>query len=238
MTDLLLIPGAAGHPANWAELVPVLAALGHRGIAVDLPQHDERYGWAELTDVAVAAHEAGRTPQDEDDDGAGGAAVPCVVVGQSMGAFVAPLAAARIGASRVAHLVLLNPMIPAVGEPATGWSDRAGQEQARREAGLGEFDGELDFFNDVPDDVRDRLLAVDDRTPSQRSFDEPWPGPWPEGIPVTVLAAAEDRLFPLSLQRRLAAERLGVDVVVLPGGHCNALSHPDEIARALLALMP
>ncbi|WP_158277180.1 alpha/beta fold hydrolase [Serinibacter arcticus] len=233
MTDILLVPGAAGHPANWAELVPVLASLGHRGIAVDLPQHDERYGWAELTDVAVATYETGRTREHD-----GEASARCLVVGQSMGAFVAPLAAARIGASRVAHLVLLNPMIPTPGEPATGWSDRAGQEDARREAGLGEFDGETDFFNDVPDAVRDRLLAVDDRTPSQRSFDEPWPGPWPAGIPVTVLAAADDRLFPLALQRRLAAERLGCDVVVLPGGHCNALSHPEEIATALLALAP
>jgi pimeloyl-ACP methyl ester carboxylesterase len=50
----------------------------------------------------------------------------------------------------------------------------------------------------------------------------------------TVLAGRDDRFFPLAFQRRVARERLGQDVVEVPGGHLAALSHPDAVASALL----
>jgi pimeloyl-ACP methyl ester carboxylesterase len=50
-----------------------------------------------------------------------------------------------------------------------------------------------------------------------------------------VLAGADDRLFPLAFQRRVARERLGLEVVVVPGGHLNALSRPVELVEALVA---
>lgn len=225
MTDFLLIPGAGGHPASWDLLPPELAALGHRGIAVDLPQNDEAYGWAELAGATLSAYDSGRSHDD-------GAAQPCVVVTLSMGAYVGPLVAGRLGAK---HLVLLNPMVPLVGESAEQWWDAVGHEEARTAAGLGDFDEVGNFFNGVPDDVRDRLLARDQRGPSARSFAQPWPGPWPSDVPITVLAAADDRFFPLALQRQVARERLGLGVTVLPGGHLNPLSHAGEVARALVA---
>ncbi|MDX6702025.1 MAG: hypothetical protein QOF26_2251, partial [Baekduia sp.] len=46
-----------------------------------------------------------------------------------------------------------------------------------------------------------------------------------------------DRFFPLTFQQRVAAERLGLEPLVLPGGHLNALSQPDAVAGALLALV-
>ncbi|PRC50502.1 alpha/beta hydrolase, partial [Mycobacterium sp. ITM-2017-0098] len=46
---------------------------------------------------------------------------------------------------------------------------------------------------------------------------------------------SEDRLFPLEFQRRVVRERLGLEVEVIPGGHLAALSHPDELAAALLS---
>jgi hypothetical protein len=39
--------------------------------------------------------------------------------------------------------------------------------------------------------------------------------------------------FPLEFQRRVARERLGVDPVVVPGGHLVALSRPDELAAVI-----
>ena len=52
-------------------------------------------------------------------------------------------------------------------------------------------------------------------------------------MPTTVLAGAEDRLFPPDFQRRLARERLGLDVTIVPGGHMAALSRPHELAAVL-----
>jgi pimeloyl-ACP methyl ester carboxylesterase len=47
------------------------------------------------------------------------------------------------------------------------------------------------------------------------------------------VAGREDRFFPLELQERVARERLGVDPVIVPGGHLAALSHPEEMAAVI-----
>ncbi len=52
-------------------------------------------------------------------------------------------------------------------------------------------------------------------------------------MPTTVLAAREDRLFPFEFQARVARERLGTDVVPVPGGHLAALSQPEAISAAI-----
>jgi hypothetical protein len=48
-----------------------------------------------------------------------------------------------------------------------------------------------------------------------------------------VVAGRDDRLFPLEFQRRVARERLGTDVDVVPGGHLVALSRPAELTERL-----
>ena len=40
MTTFVLVHGAFGSPAELAPVIPLLEALGHRGIAVDLPCAD------------------------------------------------------------------------------------------------------------------------------------------------------------------------------------------------------
>ena len=47
-----------------------------------------------------------------------------------------------------------------------------------------------------------------------------------------MLASREDRFFPYDFQARVAHERLGLDVVPVPGGHLAALSRPEAIASA------
>ncbi|MCE0764378.1 alpha/beta hydrolase [Pseudonocardia kujensis] len=215
MTTFLLLPGAGGEARYWHRVVPELAARGHEPVAVDLPADDETLGWAEYTALALAA--LGDRPDP-------------VVVGQSMGAFLGPLVCAAVPARR---LVLVNPMIPAPGESAGQWWEATGQAEARTEAGYDGFDLERDFLHDLPADLRTEL-AAGGRNQSDRSFAEPFPlAAWPE-VPTTVLAGADDRLFPLAFQRRVARERLGLDVQVVPGGHLNALSRPVEVAEALV----
>jgi pimeloyl-ACP methyl ester carboxylesterase len=50
-----------------------------------------------------------------------------------------------------------------------------------------------------------------------------------------VIACRHDRLFPLDFMRRLARERLGVEVDVIDTGHLAALSRPQELAERLEA---
>ena len=52
-----------------------------------------------------------------------------------------------------------------------------------------------------------------------------------------MLAGRDDRFFPLEFQRRVAADRLGLAVDEIPGGHLVALSRPVELAERLAAYL-
>ena len=58
------------------------------------------------------------------------------------------------------------------------------------------------------------------------------------GSPCHLLAGADDRFFPVALQRRVARERLGIEPDVRPGGHLIALAHPRDVAGYLVAAAP
>ena len=57
---------------------------------------------------------------------------------------------------------------------------------------------------------------------------------WP-GVPIRVIVGRDDRLFPLEFQRRVARERLGVEIEATRGGHLVALSNPKGLATLLMA---
>jgi pimeloyl-ACP methyl ester carboxylesterase len=130
-------------------------------------------------------------------------------------------------------------MIPVPGETGGDWWAATGQGPAQAahwaELGLaGEPDDDDAFFHDVPDDV---AAAAKDQpfAQSARPFADPWPlTRWPD-VPTQVLAGRDDRFFPLRFQREVAAERLGLEVDELPGGHLLALSRPVELADRLAA---
>jgi hypothetical protein len=53
-------------------------------------------------------------------------------------------------------------------------------------------------------------------------------------IPSTYIVAAHDRTIRPGWQRQMARERLGVEPVELPTGHCPNVSRPDRLAELLL----
>ena len=66
-------------------------------------------------------------------------------------------------------------------------------------------------------------------------LDEPWPlGSWPD-VPTRVLAGSHDRMFPLDFQRRVARERLAIEVEEIDGGHMVAMRNPAVLADRLEA---
>lgn len=219
----LLIPGAGGDAWYWHRVVPLLERAGAEVLAVDLPADDDSADLLTYADVAsIAAMDASG---------------PLIVVAQSMGAMTAPIVAERM---RTTSLVLVNPMVPAPGEPAGQWWANTGQKQAQvayfRHLGLDrtEFDVVEDFFHDVPGAIREEALRRPEPEQSDTPFIDPWPLPdWPD-VPTRVLAGSDDRLFPLDFQRRVVRERLGLEVEVIPGGHLAALSHPEELVARLL----
>jgi pimeloyl-ACP methyl ester carboxylesterase len=207
----------------WYRVVPLLEARGHQAIAVDLPGDDGSAGLPEYTDLVVAA--TGGHPD-------------AVLVAQSMGGFTAPMVCARVP---VGLLVLVNAMIPQPGETPGEWGGNTGSDEARvaaaRDGGYpAGFDLDTYFLHDLPAEV----LAsgqVSGRPEADIAFGQPCAvAEWP-AVPTRVIAGRDDRLFPLEFQRRVAKDRLGLDVDVVPGGHLAALSHPAELAAQLTSYL-
>jgi pimeloyl-ACP methyl ester carboxylesterase len=218
-TTFVLVPGAGGDTWFWHRLVAELEARGHRALPVELPAADDSAGLDAYADTVVAAI---------------GDRSPVVLVAQSMGGLTAPMVCERVP---VELLVLLNAMVPLPGETGGEWWTVSGQGEAaaahRQQLGLpAELDDADTYFHDVPADVV-AVARAQEFAQSGRPFEDPWPlERWPD-VPTRVVAGRDDRLFPLEFQRTIAAERLGLDVDEVPGGHCVALSRPVELADRL-----
>jgi pimeloyl-ACP methyl ester carboxylesterase len=218
MSRFVLIPGSGGAGWYWSQVVPLLDAAGHHATAVTLPADDTSAGLAEYADLVVAA--AGSSP--------------VIVVAASLGGFTAPLVCPRL---EVDALVFVNAMIPLPGETAGDWWGHVGAVDARVEAAeAGGYSPEFDlmtyFLHDVPPE-----LAAEGESHQRDEADIVFTQPcqftdWPP-VPTRVLAGADDRFFPLSLQQRVARERLGREVDVVPGGHLVALANPTGVSAYL-----
>ena len=225
-TTYALIPGAGGRAWYWHRILPLLSARGDEAIAIDLPAEDDTADLIAYADVVS--------------DAVADVTGPLVLVAQSMGAFTAPIVAARLlSAGSTPPMILVNPMVPAVSETPGGWWEVSGQQAARiayfQRIGLprSDFDPIEDFFHDVPEPVRTEALSQPEPQQSDAPFEKPWPlDHWPD-VPTRVIVGSDDRLFPLEFQRRLVRDRLGLDVDVMPGGHLMALSQPRELVDRL-----
>ena len=221
MSTFALIPGAGGTAWYWHRVAPLLREAGHEAIPVDLPGDDPAAGLPEYTRLVIDAI-GGR------DD--------VVLVAQSLGAFTAPLVAAKVP---VRSLVFVNAMIPAPGETPGAWWDNTGWLEARtaaaRSGGYGtDLDLAVYFLHDVPPEVAEAGAAYQ-RPEADVVFGSVCDfTTWPP-VPIRAVAGADDRFFPAEFQRRLAAGRLGIEADVLPGGHLIALAQPAKLASYLLA---
>lgn len=215
----VLVPGAGGVAWYWHRVVPLLQALGHDAVAVDLPGDDDSAG---LPEYAAITREVMKQ-YDE-----------VVLVGQSLGGFTSALVS---DAPNVSRLTFVNAMIPNPGETAGAWWDNTGQAEARAAAATKsgypvEFDLDTYFLHDVPIDVA-ASGADEQRDESDAVFASVCDFTWP-AVPITVIAGADDRFFPLEFQQRVSRDRLGLDPVVIPGGHLVALSNPEGLATQLM----
>jgi pimeloyl-ACP methyl ester carboxylesterase len=220
VTTFALVPGAGGNASYWNRLVGELECRGHHAIAVDLPGDDPELGltdWAALVDRAIAG-ETG-----------------VVLVAQSLAGFLVPLVREPVDL-----LVLLNAMIPAPGESPDAWWGNTGSGEARRSADEAagrdpEFDVERHFLHDLDDEARAVLFAERPREPSDTAMAEKcdylaWPN-----VPTRVLVGRDDRFFPVDFQRRIARERLGLEIDEIPGGHLVAVANPALVAKRLIS---
>jgi pimeloyl-ACP methyl ester carboxylesterase len=221
MATYALIHGSGDSGWAWHVVERALRARGHQVAAPDLPTDRDDATWNDCVDVVVAAV----GPADE-----------VVVVGHSSGGFVAPLVAERLGAGLQ---VFVAGMVPRPGESAGEWFDHVGwaetvAELARQDGGLtGNSDPMVGFYHDVPADLAARAVATE-RSTSDRLGEAPWPSGSLPRIESRYVVTTRDRFLPPPVQRRVAAERLGItEPDEIDAGHCANLSRPDELAQLL-----
>jgi pimeloyl-ACP methyl ester carboxylesterase len=225
MSPLVLLHGASGNAATWADTVPAWTAAGLQPVALDLPGRGDAPGPA-LDSVAALADwlraECGRR----------GLSRP-VVVGHSLGGAVAQQLALSAG-DALGGVVLVSTsarlrVSPLILEAVAG---------ATAEAPL-----RLDFAfgDDTPPAVVDRYHAAAAATPPAAAVAD-----WhacdgfdlraqlaPPGCPVLVVHGEADRLTPPKHQAGLAAA-LAADRVTLGGvGHMLPWEAPGALARAV-----
>lgn len=224
MATYAMIPGGGGDPWEWHRLVPELEARGQEAIAVRLPAEDDAAGWSEYADAVVEAI---------------GDRADVILVAASMGGFTAPIVCAR---RPIDLLVLVNAMIPIPGETFNTWGSNTGSGPARQayHDALGLLPAERDddaviYYHDLPAKLRADAQAHRWQDQSMTPLDEPWPlASWPD-VPTRVLSGSLDRMFPVDFQRRIARERLHLEIDEIDGGHMVAMSNPGGMAERLEA---
>ena len=196
MATFALIHGGGGSAWDWHLVARELRGDGHDPIAVDLPCEDESAGWWDYADAVVGA--------------IGDRSEVVVVVGHSLGGFIAPLVCARIP---VDLLVLVAAMIPSPGELFDDWWVNSRYEAS----GYDDI-----FYHDVHPDLAAEAQRRE-RDETSRALREPWPlAAWP-GTPTRYLLCRDDRMFPAAWARRHPRERLGIEPDEMDGGHYISL---------------
>jgi pimeloyl-ACP methyl ester carboxylesterase/mannose-6-phosphate isomerase-like protein (cupin superfamily) len=211
MSTYVLIHGGGDSAFHWHLLAPELELRGHDVVAVDLPTRDD----AKLADyVDTVADAVGDRDR-------------LIVVGQSLGAFTAPLVAARL---RADLLVLIAGMIPKPGETAGAWWANTGYRPE-----VSHEDPVAAFLHDVPPPIVAEAQRAE-RGQASAVMDDPWPlDAWPD-VPTRFVLCREDRFFGADWMRGVVRERLGIVPDEIGTGHCPALARPRELAELLEAM--
>ena len=223
MTRFGLVHGAGMGAWCWERFIAELEARGHQAATVDLPLNDQSAGANRLAEIVLAAF----APFDD-----------LVLVGHSMSGLIIPVVASR---RPLRSLVFLHAVLPRPGlsladqvtaepdifnaemmsVPPLSWSDEAIVTHFL----LHDCTPEVahDAFTRSRPGRQDRSALVTEVTPLQS---------WPE-VPRSYILCRDDRTVTPAWARRAARERLGVEPVEIPGGHCPMLSRPRELAEAL-----
>ena len=218
MSTFVLIHGGGGAAWDWHRVEPVLRALGHDVVAVDLPTPDPTAGLREYADAVIAAVGDRRH---------------LVVAGHSFGGFTAALVAARLP---VDALVYVTGMVPLPGEPPGDWWANTRHTQALLAAG---GDPEMSdpiatFLHDVPPDLAAEALRRS-RDQNGPPTDEPFPLDAQPAVPTGFVLCTDDRFFPPQWMRGVVRDRLGIEPEEIHTSHCPYLSRPKELAELLAA---
>jgi len=230
MATFLLVHGAWHGAWCWERLLPALAARGHHGVAIDLPDHggDRGSPWS-----ATLAHYAGRVRES-----AAALREPPVLLGHSMGGIVISQAATE-GPGEFAALVYLCAFVPERGESLASLGRLDPSSLVPKSARLG-LTGPRIRADRAKNVFYGSCSDEDARWASARLQVDPWL-PLVQGfrprhpirVPRVYVECTQDRAISLDRQRAMRARFDFERVVTLDTDHSPFLSRPDELAAHL-----
>jgi pimeloyl-ACP methyl ester carboxylesterase len=156
------------------------------------------------------------------------------VVGHSGGGYLLPLVAAQRALRRI---VFLAAMLPQMGksfldqlrdDPTIFNPEWIGKDPSRDDAAAMYF-----LFHDCSGEVAKWALTTRIRLPLEKMASEVYPlQRWP-AVASSYIVCSEDRTINPEWSRRAGRERLGVDPIEFPAGHCPHISQPQKLAKIL-----
>jgi pimeloyl-ACP methyl ester carboxylesterase len=233
MATYVLIPGAWHGGWSWAPVARRLRASGHRAITVTLPglgDGDDPRGHR----LADAADHIVRLVEERD-------LGELILVGHSWGGYPITGAAGRL-ADRLTGIVYYAAQIPVLGRSMIDDNPEAAAAMLR---GLIESSPTRSIAPTI--EFVEHIFMQGETPQAQRIVADlltPMPGDYfldpAEGqdvtkldVPLHYLLGHDDHALPLP--GAAFAERLGAAPIAVPGTHEGMLTHPDEIATAILA---
>lgn len=239
MSALLFLHGVGGSSAAWERQLPYFAARGYRARAWNQPG----YGGTPAVEPYDLEHVAAALARE-----IGGE--PTVLVGHSMGGFVAQEAYARFP-ERVRALVLCFTSAAFGGSG----SDFARQFIAARIGPLDEGRTMAEVAARVIPAMRGQRSDAQGVAHAQRLMAAVPPDTYRKAVkllttfdrrahlpairvPTLVLAGSDDRVAPASVMERMAQKTPGAEYVLLEGcGHLGPMDQPDRFNEALAGFL-
>jgi pimeloyl-ACP methyl ester carboxylesterase len=223
MSTFGLVQGAGLGAWCWDRTTSQLEARGHDTATVDLPVDDQSAGAARLAATVVEAFA-------RYDD--------LILVGHSMSGLIIPVVATL---RPVKRLVFIHAVLPQPGlslaaqveaEPdmfnpemmtvaPSWWSDEATVPRFLLHDCTPEVAHEA--FMHLRPGREGRGVLVTEVTPLEA---------WPD-VPCSYILCRDDRTATPVWARRAVRERLGIEPIEIPGGHCPMLSRPRQLADVL-----
>lgn len=232
MSTYILIPGAWHGAWSWRPVAERLRAAGHRAVTLTLPgmnDGDDPSGYQLRDAVDYIAGEVRRLESGN-----------VILVAHSWGGFPAT-GAARLLGGRVDKLVYYNGHVPLPGRSLNDENPpdkRLSALRWVRESPVGAIPASLDYLErelmqGVSADLQRLVADLLTLQPGRYFLDFLDFHPADLGIPMAYIAGDDDVAMPRPATE--TAARIGVRPIAVPGTHNGLLTHPDDVARAILA---
>lgn len=231
MSTYVLIPGAWHGAWSWRPVAQRLRSTGHRAITLTLPgmnDGDDPSGYRLQDAVDYIAHEVRRLESGT-----------VVMVAHSWGCFPAT-GATRSLAGQVAKLIYYNGHVPLPGRSLMDENPRDKRVSGLRRIKESPFNAvpasleylKRELMQGVSPDLQVLVADLLTLQPGGYFLDALDFHPLDLGIPMAYITGDDDLAMPRPAVQ--SAARVGVQPIVVPGTHNGMLTHPDEVAKAIL----